>query len=203
MNKLTKTAKTLDKFCHVVQIIFTIVFVFGIICSCFMLLGYALGWGIATYSSGVNTLDIGILEMELTKNAVIDFDLAYMQGLVVLVLGSVCLFIGRQACRYIRAILHPMTEGQPFDNAVSTNLKKLANLSIFAGIFLNLTQIVEGVMTVFAFNLPDLMNPALVSLIGINFELDLTFLVCFGILRLLSYVFHYGEELQQLSDETV
>ena len=172
MNKLTKTAKTLDKFCHVVQIIFTIVFVFGIICSCFM-------------------------------NAVIDFDLAYMQGLVVLVLGSVCLFIGRQACRYIRAILHPMTEGQPFDNAVSTNLKKLANLSIFAGIFLNLTQIVEGVMTVFAFNLPDLMNPALVSHIGINFELDLTFLVCFGILRLLSYVFHYGEELQQLSDETV
>ena len=203
MNKLTKTAKTLDKFCHVVQIIFTIVFVFGIICSCFMLLGYALGWDIATYSSGVNTLDIGILEMELTKNAVIDFDLAYMQGLVVLVLGSVCLFIGRQACRYIRAILHPMTEGQPFDNAVSTNLKKLANLSIFAGIFLNLTQIVEGVMTVFAFNLPDLMNPALVSHIGINFELDLTFLVCFGILRLLRYVFHYGEELQQLSDETV
>ena len=203
MNKLTKTAKTLDKICHVVQIIFTIVFVFGIICSCFMLLGYALGWDIATYSSGVNTLDIGILEMELTKNAVIDFDLAYMQGLVVLVLGCVCLYIGRQACRYIRAILHPMSEGQPFDNAVSTNLKKLANLSIFAGIFLNLTQIVEGVMTVFAFNLPDLMNPALVSHIGINFELDLTFLVCFGILRLLCYVFHYGEELQQLSDETV
>ena len=203
MNKLTKTAKTLDKICHVVQVIFTIVIVFGIICSGLMLLGYALGWDIATYSSGVNTLDIGILEMVLTENAVIDFDLAYMQGLVVLVLGSVCLYIGRQACRYIRAILHPMTEGQPFDNAVSTNLKKLANLSIFAGIFLNLTQIVEGVMTVFAFNLPDLMNPALVSHIGLNFELDLTFLVYFGILRLLSYVFHYGEELQQLSDETV
>ena len=35
------------------------------------------------------------------------------------------------------------------------------------------------------------------------FSVDLTFLVYWAILLLLSYVFRYGEELQQLSDETL
>ena len=35
------------------------------------------------------------------------------------------------------------------------------------------------------------------------FTLDLAFLVYWAILLLLSYVFRYGEELQQLSDETL
>ena len=36
-----------------------------------------------------------------------------------------------------------------------------------------------------------------------NFEFDLTFLVLWAVLTLTSYVFRYGEELQQLSDETL
>jgi hypothetical protein len=48
-----------------------------------------------------------------------------------------------------------------------------------------------------------MMNPEVVSHIGMNIEPDLSFLLTFGILRLLSYVFSYGEELQKLSDETV
>ena len=36
-----------------------------------------------------------------------------------------------------------------------------------------------------------------------NFEIDLSFLLSWGTLMLLSYVFQYGEQLQQLSDETV
>jgi hypothetical protein len=33
--------------------------------------------------------------------------------------------------------------------------------------------------------------------------MDISFLICSGILLLLSYIFRYGSELQQLSDETL
>ena len=203
MNNLTKTAKTLDKICHVVQVIFKVTAIVAAITLVITLLIPMAGVDITTYSSGANSLDIGVLEMELSENAPINFTLAYIQGLVVLGLGGVCMLIGSRACRCIRNILKPMTEGQPFDNSVSTNLKKLSNLTIITGIAANVTLIVEEVLTVFAYNLVDLMNPALVTHISINYDLDLTFLLYFGILRLLSYVFHYGEELQKLSDETV
>ena len=39
--------------------------------------------------------------------------------------------------------------------------------------------------------------------VGGMFQIDLTFLVYWAILMLLSYVFQYGEQLQQLSDETL
>ena len=39
--------------------------------------------------------------------------------------------------------------------------------------------------------------------VGGMFKIDLTFLIFWAILTLLSYVFRYGEDLQQLSDETL
>jgi hypothetical protein len=204
MNNLTKTAKTLDKICHVVQVLFKVAAIAAAIGFVMMLLMPTLfGVDIATYSSDMNSLDIGILEMELSENAPINFTLAYLQGLVVLAMSGVCVFIGSLACTCIRAILNPMTEGHPFSNTVSTNLKKLSNLTIWVGIATNLTLIVEGMLTVFAYNLGGLMNPDLVTHISINYDLDLTFMLYFGVLRLLSYIFRYGEELQQLSDETL
>ena len=203
MNNLTKTAKTLDKVCHVAQVILTTAGIVAIICISLMLLFGAFGADLVTFSSGMNTVSFGSLKLELSEIAAVNHTLAFLQAIIVLAMACVCMFIGRQGCRYIRAILNPMTLGQPFDNAVSTNLNKLANLCIAAGIATNLTLIVEEVMTVFAYNLGDLMNPALVSHITISLDLDLTFLLYFGILRLLSYVFRYGQELQQLSDETL
>ena len=104
---------------------------------------------------------------------------------------------------YIREILHPMTEGKPFDAVISTNLKKLARLSINLGILINIIRISEQVMTVFVYDLPELLISEKITHVGGMFQLDLTFLIYWAILLLLSYVFRYGEELQQLSDETL
>ena len=161
------------------------------------------GESISTYMSGTNSLDFGSLDLELTENAVVNFNLGCVQGLIGITMGFVVIFIAIKFCQCIRAILHPMTLGQPFDNGISNNLKKLSNLTIWMGIATNLTMIADGIMTVFVYNLGDLMNPEVVSHIGMNIEPDLSFLLTFGILRLLSYVFSYGEELQKLSDETV
>ena len=204
MNNLTKTAKTLDKICHVVQVILKVAAITCAVALVIMLLVPALpGESITSYMSGTNSLYFGGLEIKLADNAFINFNLAYIQALVVLTMGCVSVFIASRACRCIRNILKPMTEGQPFDNGISTNLKKLSNLTIWVGVATNLTIIVEGLMSVFAYNVGNIMNPEVVTGIGMNFNLDLTFLLSFAILRLLSYVFHYGEELQKLSDETV
>ena len=39
--------------------------------------------------------------------------------------------------------------------------------------------------------------------VGGVFQVDLTFVVYWAVLLLLSYIFRYGEQLQQLSDETL
>ena len=203
MNNLTKTAKTLDKVCHVAQVILTTAGIVAIICISLMLLFGVFGADLVTFSSGMNTVSFGSLKLELSEIAAVNHTLAFLQAIIVLAMACVCMFIGRQGCRYIRAILNPMTLGQPFDNAVSTNLKQLSNLTIWMGVATNLTLLVDSVITMFAYNMSNIMNPEVVTGINMHCNLDLTFLLYFGILRLLSYVFHYGQELQQLSDETL
>lgn len=204
MNKLTKTAKTLDKISRIAQICFTIVIIMCAVALVLTLLIPLLsGESIASYMSGTNSLYFSGLEIELAENTAINYNLTYIQTLVVLAMGGVSVFIASRACRCIRAILHPMTLGQPFDNAVSTNLKKLSNLTIWMGVATNLTILVDSVITMFAYNMSNIMNPEVVTGINMHCNLDLTFLLYFAILRLLSYVFRYGQELQQLSDETL
>ena len=104
---------------------------------------------------------------------------------------------------YIREILKPMIEEKPFDSIVSTNLKKLAKLSIVIGILVNIIILSEQLMSVFVYDLPSLLVSEKVIHVGGMFQIDLTFLIYWAILMLLSYVFQYGEGLQQLSDETL
>ena len=58
-------------------------------------------------------------------------------------------------------------------------------------------------MTIFVYDLPGLMISEKITHITGNFKVDLSFLIYWAILLLLSYVFRYGEGLQQLSDETL
>ena len=56
---------------------------------------------------------------------------------------------------------------------------------------------------VYVFDLPSLLLSEKISHIGGTFQVDLTFVIYWAILMLLSYAFRHGEELQQLSDETL
>ena len=54
-----------------------------------------------------------------------------------------------------------------------------------------------------AYDLHLLLLSEKISHVEFMFVFDLSFLVVYGVLLLLSYIFRYGEELQQLSDETL
>jgi hypothetical protein len=96
-----------------------------------------------------------------------------------------------------------MKEEKPFDAIVSTNLKKLARLSINLGILANVIILAEQIMTVFVYDLPALLISEKITHVSGMFHVDLSFLIYWAIFMLLSFVFHHGEELQKLSDETL
>ena len=52
-------------------------------------------------------------------------------------------------------------------------------------------------------NQGDYVKEGTIQSITSNYQIDLTFLVLFFILLLVSYIFRYGEELQQQVDETL
>ena len=58
-------------------------------------------------------------------------------------------------------------------------------------------------MVVFAYGLPELLVSEKITHVSGMFNLDLTFLIYWAILTLLSFVFSHGQQLQQLDDETL
>ena len=102
--------------------------------------------------------------------------------------------------RIIRHILAPMKEGQPFSKGISGDFKKLGWFLIGWGAVYNVFDLF--LKNQLALRLLPVMGDGPVE-VGIEHHIDLTFLIIAFVLVLGSYIFRYGEELQQLSDETV
>jgi len=118
-------------------------------------------------------------------------------------LGIACGALIHVGLGYIRKILLPMEEGRPFAPETAAYFKKLARLSLGLGIAQNIGGIVECVGAMRAFRLYDFAGSDMIQSITVNYELELGFLVVFFVLLLMSYIFSYGAQLQQLSDETL
>jgi hypothetical protein len=203
MNNLSNTAKKLDKVFEIAHIVFGALAIAGIVCTALIGAAYLFKWDPSTIGTGYDSLDIGFLELEIAENYAPDRWLVLLQAAVTLLISCRLFYDCRRGVGYIREILQPMKEEKPFDSVISTNVKKLAGLSIRLGILFNLISLFEQIMVVFFYGLPELMVSEKITQVTGMFSLDLTFLVYWGILHLLGYVFHYGEQLQQLSDETL
>ena len=203
MNNLSNTAKKLDKILEIAHIVLGALAIACIVGVALILVAYLFKLDPEMIGTGYESFDIGFLELQVSPTYAPNKWLVLLQAAITLAVGCRLAYDGRRGVGYIREILRPMTEGKPFDTIVSTNLKKLAKLSINLGILYNIILLSEQIMTVFVFDLPALLISEKIVHIGSMFSVDLTFLIYWAILLLLSYVFRYGEELQQLSDETL
>jgi len=203
MNNLSNTAKKLDKVFEIVHIVLGALAIAAIVFIVLIGLAYVLKWDPEMIGTGYASFDIGFLELDVAENYSPDKWLVLLQAAITLAVSCRLLYDGRRGVGYIREILKPMTEEKPFDSVVSTNLKKLARLSINLGILWNVIILAEQIMVVFVYDLPGLLISEKITHVGGMFHVDLTFLIYWAILMLLSYVFRYGEQLQQLSDETL
>jgi hypothetical protein len=203
MNNLTNTAKKLDKVFEIVHIVFGALAIASIVGVALIAVAYFLKLDPTFIGTGYETFDIGYLELELAPTFAPDKWLILAQAAFTLLVSCRLFYDSRRGVGYVREILKPMTEGKPFASIVSTNLKKLAKLSIVIGILVNVIILAEQIMTIFIYDLPGLLISEKIVHVGGMFKIDLTFIVYWAILMLLSYVFRYGEQLQQLSDETL
>jgi len=203
MNNLSDTAKKLDKVFEIAHIVLGALAIACIVGVALIAAAYILKLDPAMIGTGYENFDIGFLELSVSKNYAPDKWLVLLQAAITLLVSCRLMYDGRKGVGYIREILHPMKEEKPFASVVSTNLKKLARLSINLGILYNIIILSEQIMTVFVYDLPALLVSEKITHVGGMFNVDLTFVVCWAFLLLLSYVFRYGEELQQLSDETI
>lgn len=105
--------------------------------------------------------------------------------------------------KFLRRIFIPMTEGHPFDGAVSRTLRQLSIIVLVGGILLELGGAIFNGYLFQSYSLESLFNMDAIAGYTIEYRCNLTFLIMFVVLRLLSFVFHYGEQLQRESDETL
>ena len=203
MNNLSDTAKKLDKVFEIVHIVLGALAIACIVGVALIGVAYILKWDPSMIGTGYENFDVGFLELTVAENYAPDKWMILLQAAITLTVSCRLLYDGRRGVGYIREILNPMKEEKPFDSIVSTNLKKLAKLSINLGIFYNIIILSEQVLAVFVYDLPGLLISEKITHVGGMFHIDLTFLIYWAILLLLSYVFRYGEQLQQLSDETL
>ena len=203
MNCLSNTAKKLDRVLEIAHIVLGALAIACIVGVALIAAAYILKLDPAMIGTGYETFDIGFLELTVAEQYAPDKWLVLLQAAITLLVSCRLFYDGRRGIGYIRDILLPMKEERPFESIVSTNLKKLAKLSINLGILYNIMVLSEQIIAVFVYDLPALLVSEKITHVGGMFRVDLTFLICWASLLLLSYVFRYGEQLQQLSDETL
>ena len=203
MNNLTNTAKKLDKVFEIAHIVFGALAIASIVGVALIAVAYVLKLDPEFIGTDYEKFDIGFLELTVADAYAPSKWLILAQAALTLLVSCRLFYDGRRGIGYIREILKPMIEEKPFDSIVSTNLKKLAKLSVVLGILVNMIILSEQIMSVFIYDLPGLLISEKITHVGGMFQIDLTFLVYWAILMLLSYVFQHGEQLQQLSDETL
>ena len=203
MNNLSNTAKKLDRIFEIVHIVLGALAIACIVGVALIAVAYFLKWDPSRIGTDYEKFDVGFLEVTVAEAFAPNKWIVLLQAAITLVVSCRLLCIGRRGVTYIRQILHPMAEEKPFDSIVSTNLSKLAKLSIHLGILYNVIILAEQIIAVFVYDLPGLLISDKITHVSGMFNVDLTFVIYWAILLLLSYVFRYGEQLQQLSDETL
>ena len=203
MNNLSNTAKKVDKVFEIAHIVLGALVIGFLVCTALIAVAYVLKLDPSTIGTHYENFDIGFLELTVAEAYAPDKWLVLLHAAVILLVSSRLCYDGRRGVGYVREILQPMKEEKPFASIVSTNLKKLARLSINLGILGNIIILADQIISVFVYDLPALLISEKITHVGGMFEVDLSFVVYWAILMLLSYVFSYGEQLQQLDDETL
>ena len=203
MKDLTTAAKKLDKVFEIAHIVFGALAIAALVLTVLIGLTWTMGWDPEFIGTGYTSFEVGFLELEIAEAFAPSKWLVLGQLAFTLLVACRLFYDSRRGIGYIREILQPMIEEKPFDSIVSTNLKKLAKLSIVIGILFNVITLAEQIVVVFLYDLPGLLISEKITHVSGMFQIDLSFLIYWAILMLLSYVFRYGESLQQLSDETL
>ena len=203
MKDMTKTAAVLDRILHILSIVIKVGAVALAVGLCLLAAGFLFDLPPHMVGTGYNHADLGFVTFTVAESYLPDYRIIWYQVATEMILALICMVPAHFSVKAIRNILAPMKNAEPFHNAVSTNLNRLARYVCSLGIGLNLQKIISNILLVKAYDLNLLLLSEKISHVEFMFVFDLSFLVVSAVLLLLSHVFRYGEELQKLSDETL
>lgn len=196
--KMMKMAKVIDKILKVIQG-FALAGV--IVCVIFIPLTFIFKDKIIADASAVT---IGNLKLTFAGDMVPAFE--ELKTGIVVTLGSAIIMAATTwyGLRVLRSIMKYVKGGRPFEAGISHMIKKLAWIVLIAGILNQILRVVSDTMMLASYDFSKIFNPEIISGYTINHTVNMgTPIAAFVILLCLSFVFKYGEVLQQESDETL
>ena len=203
MDKLTSTARKIDVVFKIVDVMLKIAFVACLVFIGIVVVGKAFDLPDEMIGTVDQLLEFGPLTLHVAEAYTPDFDRMLIQAAAMLAMGVVCSFIGILSVKTIRAILAPMKEGKPFASETSKNLRKLGWLSLILGVAVQVMEAVSLYSMFIVQNIDTLLISDKITHVDVNASFDLGVLIIPAVFFLLAYVFKYGEQLQNLSDETL
>lgn len=200
MEKMMKISKNLNTFANVAKHIFQSCAV--VIAVCVVILLFVSPHH-DMWQNGTYNLELGNVTLELIPDGAIPAEATRRTVITGLIFCIPVLLFTAKCLAIVQDILTPMTLGQPFDEKVSRSLRKLSFIVLAAGAIDELGGMALSALRLSSIRLDALFNPELVAGYTVEHVMNMDFILLFGALYLMSHVFRYGQELQQLSDETL
>ena len=173
----------------------------GIICAVFAVLVAILGEKV--FVSGSFTMELGIITAHMAEDFPVNMEMMKWFACMGLVCVAVICLLVKRATIHLRAILTPMEEGRPFEPGTAERLRKIAWLTLIGGAVVQIISISEEILMTRIYPVASVFNAELVEKVEYNFKIDGGFLWAACLILFLSYIFSYGQSLQQESDETL
>ena len=197
--KLSKGAAVIDRIRKILQG-FALAGV--IVSAIFIPLTLILGKKIIADAS---SLELGVVTLKLAGDMSAYLDEENIKVSIVCML--ICLIVVSAAVwfcfRVLRQILAPMKEGRPFARGISGKIRKLAWTVLIGGGIAEIGAVLTQVFETRAYHMEQLLNMDRIAAVAYRWDLDLWFVAAALVLFFLSFIFRYGEALQQEADETL
>ena len=201
LKKMKKMAGWMEKAARFLQIAVVIAAAAGLCVTAVWILGNTVFPGI-TVPELVQSLDLGTLTITLSPEyQPTDSGITVWTWITLILYGVFAAGIW-YILRVLRRIFRSMEAENPFCRTTVTDIRKIGWTVIGMGVSANLIQILE-ITDMWKRYGAVLEADELIMAATVNYTLDGSFLVIFAVLMLMSWIFAYGAELQQLSDETL
>ncbi len=197
--KMINAATSLDTLTKVVGEIFRAV---GIVCAIMAVLVAILGEKMIG-TTGETSITLGFVKLYAAENLTINTSFMTVYIIVGLITVGILCFAVHYASKIIRAILEPVKAGRPFESNVPANLRKIAWMVLICGGVTQIIHIIECVVLTNVFPMDEIISSDAIARFEYTYTVDFGFALVFAVIMFLSYVFAYGQRLQEESDETL
>ena len=200
--KMINTAKNLDILANILG---KVVGVFGVLAVFIFALFFIFGdivFDTGAFTSSL-TLNLDFIKFYLSEHFVLGTEHFKIYLLLLIIPGGITCFAVFYISTLIRKLLAPMKNGRPFESGAAEHLKKIGWIILVNGVIKEAFAVAAQMLSVKVYGLEDFFTSPSIERTEFIYTYDINFILVACAIFLLSYIFKYGQQLQQESDETL